>query len=143
MKKEFHTIYQELSTNYYKAKINNKHNKRSSAQSTKEKLKVIINSAIIELNIQDKIRPDAVHFLIINFHQMIVMPITAKILAKKILQNTSLYNQDIMWPAIHDDIKIILADAARQSNEITGHTLLSSAARQYDNMKTSRMEVWG
>ncbi len=102
--------------------------------------KRIIDEAIDELQLGEMVRPDARHFLLVNFHQFILMP---AYLASRRLDISSTE----VFQSLRTDARTILlasADLARQRDrsEISGHIVLDSISRSWEFLKSTFYEFW-
>lgn len=98
-----------------------------------------IEYAIFESGVWPRLRPDARHFLLVNFHQMIVLPlIRSQWFAKGSME----------------ELRFLLRDGARQildaakyeesaEGEISGGAVLKSTARIWDELVLNKLEAWG
>lgn len=105
-----------------------------------------IDASIQQLDLADRVRPDAKYLLLINFYQMIVLPI----LFARRLDKASEYNAESLRPDIQSDIQTILKSASVREiqrngdvvKEISGGRILSEIAALWDELRVARVEVW-
>lgn len=146
MRDEYASIYLQLITDYVQLSIEPSF--KQPPTSSAEFVAYTVFRTVWELGLQSRVRPDGLHFLVVNFHQMIVVPQ---------LMRESEARQDephaVTFPdpsqalneAVTKDVLTILSAAADDSNngEISGHAILKAVARQYKKLRTTRLEIWG
>lgn len=109
-------------------------------QALAQDAKQVINEAIDELNLSEIVRPDAKHFLLVNFHQFILVP--------AYLSSESLsISRDQVVASLRTDARTILRaseDLARQreTREISGHIVLDSINNSWGILKSTFYEFW-
>jgi len=82
-----------------------------------------------------KLRADAKYLLLVNFWQMIVIPI--QMARKSEIKNI----QDI----VSNDISVLLEEASRNcksGDEISGHAIINALSRSWKNLKVSNAKLW-
>jgi hypothetical protein len=97
-----------------------------------------IEDAITELDGKVKIRPDAKHFLLINFHQMVILPLIHR--ESKEIDLGELQND------LKEDVKDIILNVMKEGKieyEITGSEVMKATARIIEKMRINRLELWG
>ena len=112
--RHFETTFESLSEAYLKAHLGD------------EPLRWIaeaIDRSIADLGIQQRIRQDARHFLLVNLHQMVVLP-----------QDRAGRMDGELWSLLRNDVKVILAKAAESAGEISAHAVLDATAGVYDSL---------
>ncbi len=102
--------------------------------------KQIINEAIDELRLYERVRPDARHFLLVNFHQFVLVP---AYLAGDRLG----ISKDAVLDSLRTDARTILRDSEelsrqREKPEISGHIVLNSISNSWDRLKSTFYEFW-
>jgi len=97
-----------------------------------------IEQAISDLNLADRLRPDARYFLLVNLHQMVALPL----IHPKV--------KDLDFGQLEADLKsdarTILSAAIETSEggqEITASGLLKVISSQWDKLRVTAWEVWG
>ena len=96
-----------------------------------------ITRAQAELGLLDTLRPDARFFLLVNVHQMIVLPLTHR--------EGDSGGQIAIENYVRDDVRAIL-EASREEandNEISGHMIVDALSRVWRKLRTTELEVWG
>jgi hypothetical protein len=104
--------------------------------------------AVQALGLWPRMRPDAFHFLVVNFHQMIVAPIQMRRSETLLHEQSSiadLENERELDEAVSEDIHTILSAASDDpiKGEISGHAILEAVAKKYKKLRTTRLEIWG
>ncbi|MES1245564.1 MAG: hypothetical protein ABUT39_28420 [Acidobacteriota bacterium] len=82
-----------------------------------------IDRSIAELEIQDRIRWDARHFLLVNLHQIVTLP----------MERAGRMDRDL-WGLLRSDVQVILAKAAESAGEISAHAVLDATAGAYGSL---------
>lgn len=148
MRESFERIYKELSDFYrlsfsvgFSMPITNKGYIRFIIDSI-EWINDAIESSIKKFRLEDRVRSDAKHFLLINFHQMVVMPI--------INPRNEHYpvevNSGELHAFINEDINEILYTASTKEDadrQITGTSLIKVLPEMIDSLRISKLEIWG
>lgn len=109
---EFETIFEGLYTAYLEA------------HPGEEPVKWIaeaIDRSVAELGIERRIRWDARHFLLVNLHQVVALP----------MDRAGRMDGDL-WNLLRNDVKVILAKAAEKPGVISAHAVLDATAGVYD-----------
>lgn len=141
MVKNCEFIYQDLynSEQYYE-------NISPQYKNYKNRVKNIINATIESLKLKVVVRDDAKLFLLINFTELIVIPVIERFSQEP----SDIYiNEDAFWEDVERDIGFILDYAQRQKkggkniNEISSHSILKAINSQWNNILTLRIELWG
>jgi len=89
------------------------------------------------------LRADAKYFLLINFHHMIIAPLLEQQQPsesdKSKVEITSIEN------SFKSDIDAIITTANDEilSNEISGHQIMRAIDKLWNNLKTTKFEIWG
>jgi hypothetical protein len=79
-----------------------------------------IDNAIAGLGIEQRTRWDARHFLLVNLHQMVALP----------MGRARRMDRDL-WSLLRNDVQVILAKAAGSPGEISAHAVLDATAGAY------------
>lgn len=100
-----------------------------------------IDEVLAELQLTQRLRPDAKHFLLINLHQMVLLPVAAG-------GGANAPPPEELRAMMKTDIRTIIGDAIEESSqderdEITGGALLRSIARRWSDLKLNSLRVWG
>jgi hypothetical protein len=82
-----------------------------------------IDQSLAELGIQRRIRWDARHFLLINLHQMVALP----------MDRGGRMDGDL-WSLLRNDVKVILAKAAERAEDISAHAVLDATSEVYGSL---------
>ncbi len=97
-----------------------------------------VEEAIGELKLSRRLRPDGKHFLLVNLHQMVVLPLVRSESAKAHLPE--------LQSDLRSDAQTILEAAVEdstQNNEISGTAVLMATSRVWKQLRVSRLEIWG
>ena len=143
MREEFYEIYNELITNSLGV------GDRTHLENVKSpQLKTIIGPEFIKKTIESvekmskgeiRLRPDAKYFLIVNFHQMIIIPV--------VLANPQNFReQEMILEAVGLDVSRIVNDAGKSKKvkgEITGGDILSAVRNSWDTLQVNGLRFWG
>lgn len=111
---EFETIFESLYAAYLKAHPGD------------EPLRWIaeaIDRSLADLGIQRRVRWDARHFLLVNLHQIVVLP-----------QHGAGRMDEERWSLLRNDVQVILAKAAESAGEISAHAVLDATAGVYGSL---------
>lgn len=103
-------------------------------------VKQVIDQVIEELNLRERVRPDARHFLLVNFHQFIVAP--AYLASPRLNINAA-----EVFDVLRDDTRTILRASEelsreRERGEISGHIVLDALSSRWDKLKSTFYEFW-
>lgn len=82
-----------------------------------------IDRSIAELSLEPRIRWDARHFLLVNLHQVVTLP----------MDRAGRMDGDL-WNLLRNDVKVILARAAEKPGEISSHAVLDATAGAYGSL---------
>jgi hypothetical protein len=82
-----------------------------------------IDRSVADLAIERRIRWDARHFLLVNLHQMVALP----------MDRAGRMDGDL-WSLLRNDVKVILAEAAERPGEISAHAVLDATAAVYGSL---------
>lgn len=90
-----------------------------------------------EENLNYNLRPDAEYFLILNFHEMIALPLL-------IDRDSEPGFNDRLQDAIAHDASLILNWAREQTyeREISGHSIVQSLSSNWGGLKTTEFKLW-
>ena len=146
MRPEYTTIFDEL-LNEYRLNAADPYVilgfRRQSNYFLPIKIGDIIESVIGKMKLGNKVRPDAKHFLLVNIHQMVVLPYS-----KFVDQGNGMVREgDFDWQqAIREDVEMILNEVSpdiSQEGEISGHDVIESVSKVWDKLKSSSAQIWG
>jgi hypothetical protein len=82
-----------------------------------------IDRTVAELGIAQRIRWDARHFLLVNLHQIVTLP----------MDRAGRMDADL-WSLLRNDVRVILAKAAERPGEISAHAVLDATAGVYGSL---------
>jgi hypothetical protein len=82
-----------------------------------------IDQSLADLGIQRRVRWDARHFLLVNLHQMVALP----------MDRGGRMDGDL-WSLLRNDVKVILAKAAERAGEISAHAVLDATSEVYGSL---------
>ena len=116
---EFETIFESLYASYLKA-----HPGDEPLQWIAE----AIDRSVADLGIGQRIRWDARHFLLVNLHQVVALP----------MDRAGRMDGEL-WSLLRKDVKVILAQAAgaahgQEGGEISAHAVLDATAGAYGSL---------
>lgn len=97
-----------------------------------------VEDAEAELRPTRRLRPDAKHFLLVNFHQMVTLPL--------IQPDARGVDVPKLQSDLRSDAKTILSTAMDRfpdAPEITASHLLLAISRIWEELRVGRWEVWG
>jgi len=86
-----------------------------------DRIRTLIDRVADSLDLSEKLRPDAKLYLLINYHNLLVMPLIRR----------GSMREDILFDALEQDAKSALRRAKKQAdwndeNTISGHRMLSA-----------------
>lgn len=148
MRDEYTGIYGKLSNDYLESFTSRYTDFEKKQYSAAKFVERAVAGAIGNLNLKSRIRSDAHHFLVVNFHQMIVMPLLMSPNAPYRIEynsNEKPFYSDEFYKVISDDIMKILSSAADNEGqgEISGHAILDAVSTQYRKLRTTQFQIWG
>ncbi|HEX8948370.1 MAG TPA: hypothetical protein VF790_05370 [Dissulfurispiraceae bacterium] len=113
---------------------------RPHRQPRRTTLRMVVNAidaAIGELGLTKRIRPDARLFLLVNLHQMVVLPLSSGV-------EPGLERADLE-ATLERDVTTILRNAAERAegSEISAHAILDATADTWRALGVNRFETWG
>ncbi|HEX3131217.1 MAG TPA: hypothetical protein VH394_28030 [Thermoanaerobaculia bacterium] len=82
-----------------------------------------IDQYVADLGIQSRMRWDARHFLLVNLHRMVALP----------MDHAGRMDADL-WSLLRNDVRVILAKAAGNPGEISAHSVLDATAGAYGSL---------
>jgi hypothetical protein len=97
----------------------------------------VITQVVNELNLQERIRPDARFFLLVNVDQMIVMPLS--------YSGNLRVDRQPLNEMIRTDVRTILRTASERvdQQEISGHRVVNVLSEIWGRLDISKLDVWG
>ena len=136
MRHEYYKVYENLGAQYGRFPWRELLRSRRNAQDTKL-VQGLIEDALRLLPSGLSVRPDASYFLLVNLHQMVLLP----------LQSRGVSSTDIRQ-ALANDAREIIANAARAAreegrSEVTGGGILRAVASLWNTLQLNRLEFWG
>ncbi len=107
-----------------------------------------VSQTVAKLKLESRLRSDAYHFLLVNFHQMIVAPMLMRRsdLEREKSQVVDEYiKDDQLLEILSNDIETVLLAAAESSVEdkISGHMILDAVSRKYKDLRATKFDIWG
>jgi len=134
MKNEFYEVYEELYADYL---YDYEYRRRQRPRLNEYYLIRLIRRAIDKSDIENKLRPDAKFFLLVNFHQLIVRPFIDK---RPFNDLTNDLEDDIQT-----DISTIISESISLENQkiISGHQIMKTIDKLWKNLRTTKLEIWG
>lgn len=85
------------------------------------------------------LRPDARHFLFVNLHQMVILPIMHR-------ESKSQLSTERLRAMLTEDIQVILREASRTSDPnaaITGSQILRATNSVWEKLSLGGLDIWG
>jgi hypothetical protein len=101
-----------------------------------------IEEAISDLGLTHRLRPDAKHFLLINFHQMVILPLIHPDSQPEKLG----IDLKKLSSGIKDDAYSILSHAVKKTeskDEITSGDILKACAEVWGKLHLQAFDIWG
>ena len=97
-------------------------------------LRALIQAAS-ETDIKKDVRPDAAYFLLINFYQMVILP----------MRYRAESNANIGLGDVVEDIQLILKTAENISSgaRISGNDVLAATSVLRERLRVNASEIWG
>lgn len=91
------------------------------------------------------IRPDAIHFIILNFHQLVILPIFEEASIEGKLESKEF---EQIFEFVLEDLNLIVESAIqltveKQTNEVSSHMVIEALHLNWSNLKSSKVEIWG
>jgi hypothetical protein len=111
---DFERIFEELYRSYLKA---------HPADEPLGWIAEAIDQGLADLSLQRRVRWDARHFLLVNLHQVVVLP-----------QDRGGRMDEELWSLLRNDVKVILAKAAGSAGAISAHAVLDATAAVYGSL---------
>lgn len=139
MKKEYYEIYEILYAEY----IYDLRNKRGMLFPTDEyQIVRQIRKSIDSADKEDRLRPDARYFLLVNFHHLIVKPLVEQKPSRGFRSEKDFIELEKM---IQSDLREIVTDSISDPSqtEISGHQIMKSIDKLWNGLKTTKLEIWG
>jgi hypothetical protein len=96
-----------------------------------------VNSAVQKLGVT--LRPDAKHFLVVNLHQMVILPISHRLSTVRLLP-------DELRSRLTDDVLKILQHATEvlpHHDAVTSSQILKATSNLWDKLRLGELEIWG
>ena len=137
MRQEFYRIYEVLYSEYVYEEYFKRRRRRNFYDNEYYVIKKI-RTSIDHADKENRLRPDAKYFLLVNFHQMIVRPYF------EINYRNTKYNSEID-SYIEADIDLIVLEAKKESDqiEISGHKIIDIVNNLWGSLQTTKLEIWG
>jgi len=144
MKREFSNIYDNLYVDYV---FNYNQSRRYYYEREEINFIRIIRGSIERSDRKQDLRSDAKYFLLVNFHQLVVLPVVEHnfypIRDKEI-------NSINLEEAIISDIDLIINESINskkendnQEEQVSGHQIMNTINEIWRNLKTTRIDIWG
>lgn len=99
-----------------------------------------VESSVSTLGLVERVRPDAKHFLLVNFHQMVVLP-----LAHPEAEGIGPPPPELEKILAEDTITILseASERSRDADEITAADVLTAISTLWDRLGVSQFRIWG
>lgn len=151
MREQFFSIYQELTAAYSRIPGSRWLYLKRLGLGPDRGLRMVdeaLHRVVDELELGNRLRPDARHFILVNMHQMVCLPILADASRpQRSSQGDFATDREVRSNLARDvehDVRLILEAAANQPDyEVSGHAVLVAVSRVYDRLKTAASNVWG
>lgn len=163
MRKDFYYIYRSLFLDYlyekqndleflYNRKLRSRKRRHINIIENIEKMDEIIKTIgkqieYFEIENENYIifRPDAKYFLLVNFTEMVVNPIF-----RRLIENNSEDSLKKLDKNIVRDLKTIMNASIESCNKndsyrcvVTGHMIMETIDKLWQQLSTTKLEVWG
>lgn len=141
---DFYEIYNEVDQEY--AEQREREPRFSPRGALRNVALVVVNEALYEalqeLPERSRVRPDAVHFLRVNLHQMVTLPLFRR--AEGPGGPSYSVHPGELKEYLRHDADIVLRESPLDSRgEITGHAVLDTLSRVWSRLRVTGFEVWG
>jgi hypothetical protein len=98
-----------------------------------------LENAIRDTGVERKLRPDARLFLLVNVHNMVVLPLSFA---------GEMPPQRVTIEMLSEDLRLILKDASAraeqlQEEEISGHMVLNVLSEVWGKLRITEWQLWG
>lgn len=154
MRNEFNNVYEHIIESYEDARDSTPFQKKIYIE-TKKNISATVHIWVNHYRkLGYELRPDAVHFLIINLHQLVALPLALESqVDKKIAQKLHIDTESILNEAINiSKKKNQLRKKIPNTNDfgypddklmLTGGDVIKAVGRIYDNLNLSQIQLWG
>lgn len=97
----------------------------------------VITETVSDLDLSLRLRPDARLFLLVNCHQMVLLPLAY---AERVITEPLPVEQ-----ILRHDVRTILASASEMARgeEISGHAVIDAVSRVWRQLRATQLNVWG
>lgn len=153
MREEFYDIYREIDEEYSRQRPS--FGRRSAVRdvvavdealaevlAARDASLAVVDEALAEV-LKDStvsVRPDAVHFLRVNLHQMIAKPLFRGAERSSIVR---LHPGELKEDLKHDT-RMVLREAARAGgDEVSGHEIVNALSRSWTLLRVAASNIWG
>lgn len=138
MKDEYYEIYGDLYDMYRRNWFDGRRFEYRALRWTTE----AVEYSISELGLTKRVRPDAKHFLLVNLHQLVVLPLMhPESKAVTILELRDMLSNDVRKILEHSS-EAVKADNIIES-EISSHIILKTISKIWDQLSLNKIDVWG
>ena len=97
-----------------------------------------IDAVLREMGLEQRLRPDARLFLVVNVHQMVVLPLS---------YTAHMPPRDLLKDMIRDDIRSVLQVAIsserRDQREVSGHAVVNALSQVWEKLRITEFQLWG
>lgn len=103
-----------------------------------------IEKSISRLGLIDRMRPDAKHFLLVNLHQLVVLPImhpSAPGIPSEKLRSMLEQDSELILKMASEPIPNDYEE--KESYEISGGKIVRTVAKLWNDLSLSKLEIWG
>lgn len=139
MKREYYDVYEMLYADYV---YENEFRRRRPFPTDEYYIVRTIRKSIDRVDKEDKLRPDAKYFLLVNFHHLIVRPLIEQRPIRDFRNEKDYFELE---DNIQSDLEAIITDSRDNvtQEEISGHQVMKSIDRLWKSLKTTKLEIWG
>lgn len=153
MRKEFDDIYKHIMDSYEDASQSSPFQRKAYIE-TKKSISVIVHRLV---KLFDKrgilVRNDATHFLLINLHQLVALPLELERKSnRKVFEELTIDAESILTEAKKVSIEKNISRKENKSNfieqrdadlVITGGDMIKAVGNIYDGLYLSKIRLWG
>lgn len=151
MKKEYYEIYGDIYDSYRSGDIGMRFSRELFFEyGSTQQLRSIrwtteaIEKSISRLGLTDRVRPDAKHFLLVNLHQLVVLPIIHP-------DAPHISHEELRSMLEHDSELILKVASESKSNntkwndgrEISGGSIVRTVSELWGELSLNKFEIWG
>lgn len=140
MKEQYHEIYESLYKDYvYEQDFIRR---KRPFHLDEYYITKTIKKSIERADRENRLRPDAKYFLIVNFHHLIVRPLIEERPYRSKFQEERIFDLE---DSIHSDIETIINSSLKtaENKEVSGHQIMRTIDKLWKELRTTKLELWG